>query len=312
MTRVLVEGGRACGVVYVKEGKETEVRARRVVLAAGAIDTPKLLLLSGIGPRETLERHGIDLVLDRPEVGRGLRDHLACGILLATVPGVETLASARRLRHLARWALSGRGPLTSNIAEAAAFVRSDPALEAPDLELLFAPVTFEDEGTKEPTWHGVTLATILLQPRSVGEVTLRSADPFAPPLVDPRYLTDPTGEDLRLLLHGLRLVRRVAASEPLASQLDREVLPGTTAADDEALVAHARERSQTLYHPVGTCRMGETPDAPLDAALRLRGVDGLRVVDASAIPALPRGHTNWPVAMLAERAAGLLRGDPSG
>ncbi len=311
VARILVEGGRARGVVYVTDGKEVEVRARRIVLAAGAIDTPKLLLLSGIGPRETLESHGIEVVLDQPQVGQGLRDHLACGILLATVPGVETLASARRLRHLVRWAVSGRGPLTSNIAEAAAFVRSDPALEAPDLELLFAPVTFEDEGTKEPTWHGVTLATILLQPRSVGEVTLRSADPLASPLVDPRYLTDPAGEDLRLLLRGLRLVRRVAASEPLASLLDREVLPGAAADDDDALAAHVRERSQTLYHPVGTCRMGDDRASPLDPALRLRGIDGLWVVDASAIPALPRGHTNWPVAMLAERAAGLLRGDPS-
>jgi choline dehydrogenase len=306
VTRLLVEAGRVRGVVYRRGTQEHELGAGQVVLAAGAIDTPKLLLLSGIGSRDTLAAHGIPVVVDRAAVGRNLLDHLANGILVATAPGVETLTSATRIRYLARWLARRRGPLTSNVAEAVAFVRSDPALVAPDLELIFAPVPFEDEGTTQPTWHGVTLATVLLQPRSVGEVTLRSADPLDPPVIDPRYLTDPGEDDLRLLLHGLRLARTIAAAHPLADLLAEEVLPGGGDATD-ALVRHVRERSQTLYHPVGTCRLGTDDEAVVDPLLRVRGVEGLSVADASVIPRLPRGHTNWPTVMVAERAAQLLR-----
>jgi choline dehydrogenase len=310
VTRVLVDGGRARALVYRRDGREHEAAADSVVLAAGAIDTPRLLLLSGIGPRAELERHGIAPVRLVEGVGRGLRDHVANGIVLATRPGVGSLARLKRPRYLlpglVRWLARGSGPLASNLAEAAAFVRTDPALRAPDLELLFAPVPILDEGLTEPDWDGVTIAAILLQPRSVGEVRLRSSDPLAAPVVDPRYLTDPGGHDRRVLLHGLRLARRVAAADPLASLLADEALPGTPVDDEDALETHLRERSQTLYHPVGTCRMGVDETAVVDPLLRVRGIEGLRVVDASAIPALPRGHTNWPVAMLAERAAVLI------
>jgi choline dehydrogenase len=287
-------------------GHEEEARSRReVVLAAGAIDTPKLLLLSGVGPREELERHGIAAVHVSPQVGRNLRDHLANGVL-ATVDA-DTLYTAERLRHLAAWLALGRGPLASNVAEAAAFVRVDPAAPAPDLELIFAPVLFEEEGTAPPSQDGVTVAAVLLQPRSVGEVRLASADPFAPPEIDPRYLTDPGGDDARTLIAGVRLARRVLAEVPLAAHVTGELLPGEEADDDDALRAHLRDRSQTLYHPVGTCRMGEDDDAVVTPDLRVRGIEALRVVDASVIPALPRGHTNWPTVMVAERAAELMR-----
>ena len=305
-TRLLVDGGRARGVAYLLDGYEVEAHAEReVVLAAGAIDTPRLLLLSGIGPPEELERHGIAIVHASPGVGRNLRDHLANGVLAAV--DAETLYTAERPRHLLAWLVAGRGPLTSNVAEAAAFVRIDRAAAAPDLELIFAPVLFEEEGTAPPSRDGVTVAAVLLQPRSVGEVRLACADPLASPEIDPRYLTDPDGYDARTLREGVRLARRVLAQPPLAGQVTGELLPGADATDDDALDAHLRARSQTLYHPVGTCRMGEDDDAVVTPDLRVRGIEGLRVVDASVIPALPRGHTNWPTVMVAERAAELMR-----
>lgn len=306
-TRLLLAGGRAHGVAYATEpGREEEAHAaREVVLAAGAIDTPKLLLLSGIGPSEELERHGIAVVHAAPGIGRNLRDHLANGVL-ATVDA-ETLFTAERPQHLLSWLVAGRGPLTSNVAEAAAFVRIDPAAAAPDLELIFTPVLFEEEGTAQPSQDGVTVAAVLLQPRSVGEVRLGAADPLTPPEIDPRYLSDPDGYDIRTLRQGVRLARRMLAEAPLARHVTGELLPGTLAVDDDALDAHLRARSQTLYHPVGTCRMGDDDGAVVTPDLRVRGIDALRVVDASVIPALPRGHTNWPTVMVAERAAELMR-----
>lgn len=308
-TRLLLEGCRAVGARIVRDGKEDEVRAgREVIVAAGAVGSPALLLRSGIGPREELVALGIEPVVDVPGVGKGLCDHLANGVLVAT-EGVETLYTAERLRHLLEWLALRRGPLTSNVAEAAAFVRSDPALPAPDLELIFAPVPFEEEGLSPPSRDGVTVAAVLLQPRSVGEVRLRSSDPLDPPIVDPRYLSDPDGNDLRTLLHGVRLAREVARTDPLGRFLREEMLPGDAVTGDDALVAHIRSRSQTLYHPVGTCRVGIDRRSVVDPDLRVRGVAGLRVADASVIPALPRGHTNWPVVMVAERASDLIRGD---
>lgn len=310
VTRVLLERGRARGVAYRLHGEspgaeEEAVAGREVVLCAGAIGSPQLLQLSGIGPRDVLETVGVEVFHELAGVGANLVDHLANGIF-ARVEGASTLASAESLRNLVHWWLRGQGPLTSNVGEAAAFVRTQPGLPSPDLELVFAPVLFEEEGLKQPTEDGLTLAVVLLQPRSSGTVTLRSADPLDPPAVDPRYLTDPEGRDLRTLLDGLRLARRVLAREPLATLAVSELQPGSHAQSDEALVAHVRALSQTLYHPASTCRMGSDERAVVDPALRVRGLDGLRVADASVIPRLPSGHTNWPTVMIAERAAELV------
>jgi choline dehydrogenase len=311
-TRVLVEQGRATGVAYRLDGDadardEEALADREVVLCGGAIGTPHLLQLSGIGPRTLLKEAGIDVVHEIPGVGANLLDHLANGLLVRT-QGAQTLASAESLRNLARWALRGRGPLTSNVAEAAAFVRTHPDLPAPDLELIFLPVLFEDEGLKQPTEDGLTLGVVLLQPRSVGTVTLRSSDPREPPAIDPRYLTDPSGQDVQTLLYGVRLARRLLAQEPIAHFVAEEMLPGASARTDDQLVAHLRARSQTLYHPVGTCRMGSDPLAVVDTELRVRGIHGLRIADASVMPRLPSGHTNWPTVMIAERAAEFIAG----
>jgi choline dehydrogenase len=308
VTRILLENGRAAGVAYRLDGDEVDEEARctrQVVLCAGAIGTPHLLQLSGIGPRRPLEAVGIEVVHELPAVGANLLDHLANGLLVRT-KGVETLASAESLRNLARWALLGRGPLTSNLGEAVAFVRSRPGLAAPDIELLLAPVLFQDEGLTQPTEHGLTLAVVLLEPRSSGTVILRSSDPRVPPAIDPRYLTDTGGEDEATLLRGLRLARRVLAHEPLSSFVDSEILPGDDVRTDDGLRAHLRALSQTLYHPAGTCRMGSDPDAVVDPQLRVRGIEGLRVADASVMPRLPHGHTNWPTVMIAERASELV------
>ncbi|HUF00826.1 MAG TPA: GMC family oxidoreductase N-terminal domain-containing protein [Gaiellaceae bacterium] len=308
VTRVLVESGRAVGVAYRPRGasSDTEVHAEReVVVTAGAIGSPCLLQRSGIGPRPVLERAGVEPVHELAGVGEHLLDHLASGLLVDT-QDVETLATAESPRNLALWALRGRGPLTSNLGEAVAFVRTSPDLPSPDLELLFAPVLFEEEGLKQPTEHGFTLAVVVLQPRSRGTVRIRSADPADVPAIDPRYLTDPGGRDTATLLHGLRLARRVVAEHPLAGFVAAERLPGASAQTDEQLLDHVRSLSQTLYHPAGTCRMGTDPLAVVDPQLRLRGLERLRVADASVIPRLPSGHTNWPVAMIAERAAELV------
>ena len=307
-TRVVVEEGRAVGVQYrLGDVEGVALAGSEVIVSAGAIGSPRLLLGSGIGPADELRAVGISVTHDLPGVGKNLRDHLANGVVAATAPGVRTLTSAESIPNVIRWLVAGRGPLSSNVAEGAAFVRSLPDLVAPDLELIFAPVPFQDEGLVQPTREGVTVAAILLQPRSVGEVRLRSADPLAAPIVDPRYLSDAGGHDAEVLLAGVRLARRILAQEPLAGQIAEEILPGAAAQDDDALLAHIRAASQTLYHPIGTCRMGDDELAVVDPELRVRGLAGLRVVDASVIPAPPRGHTNWPTVMLAERAAGLIR-----
>jgi choline dehydrogenase len=285
-TRVGLADGRAVGVEVHRDGQVERVTARReVILSAGAIGSPHLLLLSGI---------------DASGVGKNLQDHLVGG-LLATTSGARTLYTAESWRNLIRYLLLRRGPLSSNVAEAAAFVRTSPELEEPDLELIFAPVLFVDEGLTPPPAHGLTIGTIALQPRSTGRVRLRSGDPFEPPLIDPGYLSDE--DDLRVLLHGVRLARRLLETSALKPLVLEELLPGKEAQTDEELAAVVRAKAHTLYHPVGTCALGTV----VDAGLRVRGVGGLRVADASVIPRVPRGHTNWPTVVVAEKAADIIR-----
>lgn len=287
--RVALDGDRAVGVEVQREGRTEVVRARReVVLAAGAIGSPQLLLLSGV---------------DAPGVGANLQDHLVGGVL-ATSTSTHTLYAAESPGNVLRYLLLRRGMLSSNVAEAAALVRTQPELEAPDLELLFAPVLFVDEGLAPPSEHGLTIGTIVLQPESRGRVTLRSDDPLEPPLIDPAYLS--AEADARVLLDGVRLARRLFAAPALAPHVRAELLPGAEAQSDEQLVEVMRAKAHTLYHPVGTCALGTV----VDPELRVHGIAGLRVADASVIPRVPRGHTNWPTVMVAERAADLLRRGP--
>lgn len=305
VTGVVIERGRAAGVTYRHDGSLRMVRAEReVVLAGGAINSPQLLLLSGIGPADELRAMGIRPVVDLPGVGRNLLDHLAVGIVAKTTR-TDSLLVAERPSELARYVLARRGMLTSNVAEAHAFIRSAADLDQPDLELLFAPVPFVDHGRARPTGHGYTIGAILLQPRSTGTIRLASADPLAPPLIDPDYLAD--ADDLRVAVTGMKRAAEVFDTAPLSDVVGDFMVPETRPRTDAEYAAAVRAVAETLYHPAGTCRMGSDDMAVVDAQLRVRGVDGLRVADAAVMPALIRGHTNAPTIMIGEKASDLLR-----
>jgi len=308
-TRVVVEDGRAVGVEASVAGRREVFRAdREVLLCGGAIGTPQLLLLSGIGPADELRALGVDVVVDAPKVGRNLQDHLSVGVTFTANAPVSYFGADKRIGSVASWLLRRRGPFSSPIAEAGGFVRTDPALPAPDLQLLFGPAMFVEHGQVDPPGHGFSLGSYLLQPRSTGRVALRSADPLAPALIEPGYLHD--AQDLRVLVLGLRQLLDIAAQPPLARHVAARYLPDAAALmdDDAAAATYVRERSETMYHPTSTAAMGPADDDVCDPALRVRGVAGLRVVDASAFPTVPRGNTNAPTIMLAERAVDLLRG----
>jgi choline dehydrogenase len=288
------DGGRARRIRYT--GGEAEI-GHELILSAGAIGSPQLLLLSGVGPAGELGELGIEVVHDAPDVGRNLRDHpMAIGLWDASVK--DSLFAAEKPIQLVKLLLQRRGLLTSNVGEAAAFIKSRPELDAPDLELIFAPVLYLDEGLSEPDAHGFSIASVCLQPRSVGRLTLRSADPMQPPDIDPAFLSDP--EDLRVMAEGVRQAKQIAASAPLSEITDGERAPGD--ADVEEWI---RGAAHTIYHPVGTCALGTV----VDDGLRVNGVEGLRVVDASVIPNLMRGHPHAAVSMLALRAAKFIEAD---
>ncbi len=308
-TRVLFDGRRAVGVEFHQLGQRRVVRARReVVLACGAVNSPQLLMLSGIGDREQLGKYGIDVVADAPEVGQNLIDHLAVPMGF-DVPG-DSLQAAEKPLELLNYLLRRRGMLTSNVAEAYGFVRSRPDLEVPDLELIFAPAPFFDEGIGDPyDRHAVVMGPVLVKPRSRGSITLRSADPLDKPVIDPQYLGDDAGADRAALMSGLRMSARIAQSAALSGVLGRISRPrGATTLTEEVFEAALTDCSQTLYHPVGTCRMGSDAASVVDPALRVRGVDALRVADASVMPAIVRGHTHAPSVLIGEKAADLICG----
>ncbi|MGY1884224.1 GMC family oxidoreductase [Blastococcus sp. SYSU DS0753] len=309
-TRVLVENGRATGVEYRCGGRLHTVRAtREVVLSGGAVNSPQLLMLSGIGPADHLREVGVDVVHDLPGVGAGLQDH-------PLVPVIWTVRSGRSLRlaetpvNLAKWKAAGRGPLTSNLAEAGLFTRSRPDVAEPDLQLHFLPVKFWKQAEVDPDAEAFTAAVVLVRVHSRGSVRLRSADPTWAPAIDAGYLTDE--RDLDALVSGVERAREIASVAPLSSVLAEEWSPGGTVHGREALRQKVRDTLESLYHPVSSCRMG-TDDgsddmAVVDPQLRVRGIEGLRVVDASVMPTLVRGNTNAPTIMIAERAADLILG----
>jgi choline dehydrogenase-like flavoprotein len=304
--RIEVEGERAAGVrVRDRRGREEVVRAEREVLVcAGAIGSPQLLMVSGIGPAEHLRAVGVDVVVDSPAVGGNLQDHpyVVC-VWAATAP--ESLFGADKPKPLLEWILRRSGPLSSSVAEAFAFVRSRPGLPAADLQYHFAPAYFVNHGAEEFDGHAFTMGPVLISPKSRGELRLRSADPLDKPAIRTNTLAEP--EDVAALVTGVELAREIAAAEPLASARGREIYPGADVRDDADVEAHVRRSVELLYHPSGTCRMG-AEDAVLDPELRVRGVEGLRVVDASVFPGIPGGNTNAPTIMVAERAADLVRG----
>jgi choline dehydrogenase len=313
-TRILFEGTRAAGVEYLQRGVSSRARAEReVLLAAGTIGSAQLLLLSGLGPADELRALGVPIVADRAEVGLNLQDHLDfCTLNQCRSAVTYDFTRLQELGVLLRYLLTRSGPGVSNVAEAGAFVRSRLAPDArPDIQLHFVPAQLDDHGRNRLPGHGFTVHACVLRPHSRGRLRLRSLRPQDPPLIEARYLSDP--RDLPVLLEGVRLSRQIIRAAPFAAFRGAELFPGETLETTEDLAAIVRRKAETIYHPVGTCRMGSDPDSVVDEQLRVRGVEGLRVIDASVMPRLIGGNTNAPTIMIAEKAADLLtrHGAPS-
>ncbi|WP_186116059.1 GMC family oxidoreductase [Burkholderia gladioli] len=304
--RIGFEGRRANGVTLARRGGRLETIGARaeVIVAAGAFNSPQLLMCSGIGPAEQLRRHGIEVLHDAPEVGRNLIDHIDFIINKrvdsSELVGICLRGLAKMTPQLLRWFSKRDGMMSSNVAEAGGFLKSEPGLDRPDLQLHFCTALVDDHNRHMHWGFGYSLHVCALRPKSRGTVELASGDAREAPLIDPRFFSDE--RDLDLLMTGAKAMRRILAAEPLASQGGRELY--TDPSDDDArLRATIVERADTIYHPVGTCRMGSDARAVVDTQLRVRGVEGLRVVDASVMPTLIGGNTNAPSVMIGERAA---------
>ncbi|HKU96805.1 MAG TPA: choline dehydrogenase [Vineibacter sp.] len=307
-TRVVIENGRATAVAYRKDGQDAIARAaREVVLAGGAINSPQLLMLSGVGPADHLRTHGIAVAADVPGVGGNLQDHLDAATLYFCNTR-DTYDTANKLVTLAKYVFSKSGPGTSCIAESGGFLRTGAGLAAPDIQLHFIPAFVIDHGRTRMKRNGMTLHVCLLRPQSRGTIRLKSADPLADAAIDANYLADT--KDLDVLVKGTRMAREIFAQAAMTPYRGDELEPGAAKVSDADLAAWVRARCETIYHPVGSCKMGPASDAMavVDNELRVRGVAGLRVVDASIMPTLVGGNTNAPTIMIAERAADLMLG----
>ena len=295
---------RATGVTFRFEGAEHTVHAaREVLLSGGAINSPQLLMLSGIGPTAHLAEHGITSRVELAGVGEGMQDHPYTPMVWHT-KGTTDLTELATLRNVVKWQTRGRGPLTSNLAESGAFWRSRDDLAAPDLQAHVLPTGLIGDGVREPTTRQLTVLSTLVGTSSRGSVRLRSADPSWHPAIEAAYFDDAV--DLDTMLAGTRRVVEVVQQGALAAMIDRPFELSTTPSDDD-LLEHIRRYTQTTFHPTSTCAMGSGEDSVVDTELRVRGVAGLRVVDASVMPAVPRGNTNAPTVMVAEKAADLIR-----
>ncbi|TAG21031.1 MAG: GMC family oxidoreductase [Rhodobacterales bacterium] len=307
VARVLFDGRQATGVRLT--GRDlTLAPGGEVILSGGAVNSPRLLLLSGIGPGAALQELGIPVVQDAPEVGQNLADHLDIGLQALTAGrqaiGVAPSFLPRAVKAVWAYAWRRQGELTSNVAEAGGFVRSDPGRERPNLQFHFIPALLHDHGRRTAWGYGLTLHVCDLLPKSRGELTLTSPDPAAPPRIRANYLTHP--EDLPVLLNALKIGRRVLEAPALAGHIRRETLPGPDVQADADLIADIRARAETIYHPVGTCRMGRDDRSVVDPEGKVRGVAGLRVIDASIMPAIIAGNTNAATMMLAENIARMM------
>lgn len=302
--RIVVEGGRAVGVEIIRDGAREIITAEaEVILSAGAIGTPQLLMLSGIGDADHLRQHDIDVVVDNSNVGEHLQDHPFYLVNFETT-AKGTLAEAEHPRQLLNFFTRGRGMLTSTIAEATAFLHSREGLPAPDLQLHMGPVYFHDHGFDTHDKPAYVVGVTLVAPESRGRVRLRSADPAASPSIVGNHLSEPA--DLEAMMVGVDKARQIAAQAPLAGLTTAELHPGRTLHGD-ALRRELRRDTELIYHPTSTARMGSADDSVVDPELRVHGVAGLRVVDASVFPSVTRGNTNAPTYMVAERAADLIR-----
>ncbi len=312
-TCIVLDGRRATAVeVRCADGSRIVKAHREIVLAAGAIQSPQLLMLSGIGDGEHLAAVGVTVRHDLPGVGRNLHDHLASPVHMRTRNpasyGVSLRAMPRNLWNVAEYFLFRRGPLANNVFESAAFVKSVPGLDKPDIQLVFQPAKRPGPSFPYPVGHGFAISPVGLYPSSRGRVTLASPDPFDAPLIDPNLLSAP--EDLPPLINGIRLARKVFASAAFEKYRADETSPGSAAMSDAELAAYVRAEAYTVHHPVSTCRMGSDAGAVVDPDLRVIGLDNLRVADASVFPSIIGGNTNAAVVMIAEKACDLILGRP--
>lgn len=309
--RIRFEGKRAVGVEFLQDGSKQFAAARReVVVSGGAFGTPQLLQLSGVGRPEDIRPHGVEMVHELPGVGQNLQDHLDFILAWKTRDtdnfGIGPVAAAKLLKQAMAWRRDGSGMLATPFAEGAGFLKTLPGLERPDAQLHFVIGVVDNHARKLHAGHGFCLHACALYPHSRGRVFLESADPTAPPGIDPCFLAD--RRDLETLIRAAKLAREIVLTLPLAAYCDKELFGVRDDMTDAEWEDHIRSRADTIYHPVGTCRMGADEMAVVDPQLRVRGLDGLRVVDASIMPTLIGGNTNAPTVMIAEKAADLIGG----
>ncbi|TMC23311.1 MAG: choline dehydrogenase [Chloroflexi bacterium] len=304
-TRILVEEKRAIGVTYQQNGQLHEARAgREIILCGGAINSPQLLLLSGIGPADQLKALELPVIVDLPGVGQNLQDHLGMAVAYHCSKPI-TLLQIDTFWNKLQYMFWKKGPLASNLAEAAAFVRTRPELQLPDVEILLVPLYLSNQPISPAPEHSFTFVCALLRPQSSGEITLCSNNPLDPPRIQPNYLA--CDADLQVMIDGVKLCRRWAQTRALAPFRGEEITPGEDVQSDEQIAEAIRARADTIFHPVGTCKMGNDAMAVVDHELRVHGITGLRVADASIMPTLIRGHTNAPAIMIGEKAADLVK-----
>ena len=313
---VRLEDRRAVAVKLSRDGERFEIPARReIVLAAGAIGSPQLLMLSGIGPGEALARHGIAVAHDLPGVGENLQDHVDNALVYADRTRTAHAGTWRGLMRLGAsslaYALRRDGTLASNMVEAGGFLRSRPGLDQPDVQYHFMPLLL-DRARVLPPDHGFILHAAVLRPKSRGRLELASADPHAAPVLHAGFYSDREGEDMRTMLRGLRVARQIVAAPAFEKYRGAELAPGAAVQSDADLEAYARASVGTVFHPVGTCRMGRGADAVVDPRLRVLGISGLRVADASIMPTIVSGNTNAPAIMIGERCAAFMREEMRG
>ncbi len=317
-TRIVFEGRRAAAVEYRRGGMAHRVGAAgEIIVAGGAINSPQLLQLSGIGPAELLGRHGIAVVCDRPAVGRNMQDHLCYDhAYRSRLPSLneELLPLAGKIKVGLHYLLRRRGPLSLSVNQGGGFFRTRPDVERPDMQLYFSPLSYERAPPnvralmRPDPFPGFLMSVSPCRPTSRGAINIRSSDPAQAPAIDANYLS--TAEDVRDLLAGARFLRRLAATPTMRGIIAEELKPGPGYVDDDGLVADIRQRAYSVFHPCGTCRMGPDPaDAVVDPNLKVHGVQGLRVIDASIFPTVPSGNTNAPAIMVGVKGAELLLGD---
>jgi len=308
--RVVLDGRKAVAVEYECAGRLFVARAEQeVVLAAGTIGSPQILMLSGIGPADHLRELGIEVRHCLPGVGTNLQDHPFVGVAYECLQPVS-LRNALGPKSILEYLFRCRGPMTSNVAEAGAFVCSGTEVQLPDLQFHFAPAFFVNHGFESPKGHGFSIGPVLVAPKSRGRVRLRSADPRVQPRIFAEQLRDPA--EVRALLAGLRLSRSIAHAPAFRPYRGREERPGAPVDSEPALLAYIRETAELLYHPVGSCKMGSGADCVVDSRLRVHDIERLRIADASVMPVITRGNTNAPTLMIAERASDWIVGRPDG